>query len=78
MHKMRAKEDKTGYEGLTSREREILMYIAEEKKNKDIADILGISVRTVQAHRSRMMDKLGANDRTQLVKFAIRKGLIDL
>ncbi len=66
------------YEGLTNREREILMYIAEDKKNKEIADLLGISVRTVQAHRTNLMDKLGAHDRTELVKYAINKGIINL
>jgi two-component system response regulator NreC len=71
-------EEKTSYEGLTGREREILMYIAEDKKNKEIADLLGISVRTVQAHRTNLMDKLGAHDRTELVKYAISKGIIDL
>ena len=71
-------EERISYEGLTSREREILMYIAEDKKNKEIADLLGISVRTVQAHRTNLMDKLGAHDRTELVKYAISKGIIDL
>ncbi len=71
-------EEKTSYEGLTSREREILTYIADDKKNKEIADTLGISVRTVQAHRTNLMDKLGAHDRTELVKYAIRKGIINL
>jgi two-component system response regulator NreC len=71
-------EEKISYEGLTNREREILMYIAEDKKNKEIADLLGISVRTVQAHRTNLMDKLGAHDRTELVKYAISKGIIDL
>ncbi len=71
-------EEKISYEGLTSREREILMYIAEDKKNKEIADLLFISVRTVQAHRTNLMDKLGAHDRTELVKYAISKGIIDL
>ncbi|MBI4186514.1 MAG: response regulator transcription factor [Chloroflexi bacterium] len=69
---------KISYEGLTKRERQILTLIAEDKKNKDIADMLGISVRTVQAHRTNLMDKLGAHDRTELVKFALRKGLIEL
>ena len=71
-------EERISYEGLTNREREILMYIAEDKKNKEIADLLGISVRTVQAHRTNLMDKLGAHDRTELVKYAISKGIIDL
>ncbi|MFC1951712.1 response regulator [Chloroflexota bacterium] len=71
-------EGKNSYEGLTSREREILMYIAEDKKNKEIADLLGISVRTVQSHRTNLMDKIGAHDRTELVKYAISKGIINL
>ena len=78
LQKVKGGEEKTSYEGLTSREREILMHIAEDKKNKDIADLLGISVRTVQAHRTNLMDKLGAHDRTELVKYAISKGIIDL
>ncbi len=78
LQRVKGGEEKTSYEGLTSREREILMYIAEDKKNKEIADLLGISVRTVQAHRTNLMDKLGAHDRTELVKYAISKGIIDL
>jgi len=77
LQKVKTGEEKTSYEGLTSREREILALIAEDKKNKEIADLLGISVRTVQAHRTNLMDKLGAHDRTELVKYAIRKGIID-
>jgi len=78
LQRVKRGEEKTSYEGLTSREREILMYIAEDKKNKEIADLLGISVRTVQAHRTNLMDKLGAHDRTELVKYAISRGMIDL
>ena len=74
----RSRWRQTSCEGLTGREREILTYIAEDKKNKEIADLLGISVRTVQAHRTNLMDKLGAHDRTELVKYAISKGIIDL
>ncbi len=77
LQRVKRGEEKTSYEGLTGREREILMYIAEDKKNKEIADLLGISVRTVQTHRTNLMDKLGAHDRTELVKYAISKGLID-
>jgi len=78
LQRVKAGEQKPSYEGLTPREREILMYIAEDKKNKEIADLLGISIRTVQAHRTNLMDKLGAHDRTELVKYAISKGMIDL
>ncbi len=63
-------------DALTSREIEILRYIADDLKNKQIADLMQISVRTVQAHRTNLMDKLGLHDRTELVKYAIRKGLI--
>jgi two-component system response regulator NreC len=78
LQKVRAGEEKASYDGLTQREREILMYIAEDKRNKEIADLLSISVRTVQAHRANLMEKLGAHDRTELVKYAIRKGIIKL
>lgn len=71
-------EERASYNGLTPREREILRYIAEDKQNREIAQLLYISVRTVQAHRANLMEKLGAHDRTQLVKYAIRKGIISL
>lgn len=78
LHKVKTGEEKTSYEGLTNRERQILAYIAEDKKNKEIADMLGITVSTVQSHRTNLMDKLGAHDRTELVKYAISKGIINL
>lgn len=71
------KKRNTVYDGLTEREKEILMHIADDKKNREIADIMGLKIRTVQAHRTNLMDKLGAHDRTELVKYAIRKGIID-
>ena len=74
------KQAATGQEnprdGLTPRETEILKLVASDHRNKDIADLLGISLKTVQAHRTSLMMKLGLHDRTQLVKYAIRKGLI--
>jgi two-component system response regulator NreC len=70
--------EKTSYTALTPREQEILKYIAEGKQNKDIAELLFISSRTVQAHRTNLMIKIGAHDRTEVVKYAIRKGLIKL
>ncbi len=76
LQKVKVGEEKTSYDGLTSREKEILMLIAEGKKNREIANLLSISLRTVQAHRTNLMDKLGAHDRTELVKYAISKGLI--
>lgn len=76
LQRVKSGEEKTSYDGLTPREREILRYIAEGRQNREIAQLLFISVRTVQAHRSNLMEKLGAHDRTQLVKYAIRKGII--
>ena len=78
LHTVKSRDEKTSYEGLTNREKEVLALIAEDKKNKEIADLLGISVHTVQAHRTNLMDKLGAHDRTELVKYAISKGIINL
>ena len=74
------KQATTGQEssldGLTARELEILKHVASDLRNKEIADLLGISLKTVQAHRTSLMSKLGLHDRTQLVKYAIRRGLI--
>lgn len=62
---------------LTSREREILQMIAEGKTNKDIANSLNLSVYTVDGHRTRIMDKLNLHSVGELVRFAIRNGLVD-
>ena len=75
LEKVKAGEENS-HNRLTSREKEILKLIAEGKKNKDIASLLGIRSRTVQAHRTNLMDKLGAHDRTELVKYAVRKGMV--
>ena len=62
---------------LTSREREVLQLIAEGKTNKEIATALKLSVYTVDAHRGRIMEKLNLHSTGELVRFAVRKGLID-
>jgi two-component system, NarL family, response regulator NreC len=69
-------EHDTAYESLTAREREILKLIAEGHTNKEIAEILTLSVKTVENHRYSLMNKLNAHDRGALVKYAIRMGLI--
>jgi DNA-binding NarL/FixJ family response regulator len=61
---------------LTSREREVLQLVAEGKTNKEIATILTLSVYTVEAHRSRIMEKLNLQSSGEVVRFAIRNGLI--
>jgi DNA-binding NarL/FixJ family response regulator len=62
---------------LSTREREILQLIAEGKTNKDIANTLHLSVYTVDAHRGRIMEKLNLHSVGELVRFALRHGLID-
>ena len=62
---------------LTSREREVLQMIAEGKTNKDIASLLKLSVYTVDAHRGRIMEKLNLHSTSELVRFAMRSGIIE-
>jgi two-component system, NarL family, response regulator NreC len=62
---------------LTGREREVLQSIAEGKTNKEIATSLNLSVYTVEAHRGRIMEKLNLHSTGELVRFALRNGLID-
>jgi len=62
---------------LTTREREVLQMIAEGKTNKEIATSLNLSVYTVEAHRGRVMEKLNLHSTGELVRFALRNGLID-
>jgi DNA-binding NarL/FixJ family response regulator len=62
---------------LSSREREVLQMIAEGLINKEIATKLNLSVYTVEAHRGRLMEKLNLHSTSELVRFAIRNGLID-
>jgi two-component system, NarL family, response regulator NreC len=62
---------------LSSREREVLQMLAEGKTNKEIAVVLNLSVYTVDAHRGRIMEKLNVHSINELVRFAVRNGLID-
>ncbi len=65
-------------EGLSPRERQVLQLIAEGKTSAEAAQILFLSVKTVETYRSRFMQKLGLKDMTALVKFAIQHGIISL
>lgn len=71
-------EEQDSYERLTSREKEILTLIAEGHSDKEIAQQLVVSPNTVQSHRWHIMEKLGLRNRAALIKYAIRRGLIDL
>jgi two-component system, NarL family, response regulator NreC len=63
-------------DGLSTREQEVLAHLAEGAGNAVIAETLGISPKTVARHRENIMHKLGLHSRTELVKYAIRKGII--
>ncbi len=66
------------YERLTHRERQVLKLIAEGRKSTEIANLLNMAVKTGLGHRTNMMRKLGIHNRTELVKYAIRKHLVSL
>lgn len=68
--------DKLG--NLTNREREILYYVAEGTNNPNIAEKLNISIRTVETHKTSIMRKLNLNSTVDLVKFALKNGIIEL
>lgn len=63
---------------LTGREREVLQLIASGLTNKKIADKLSVSVKTVETHRTRILQKLGAHSAADLVRYAIKTGLLDI
>jgi DNA-binding NarL/FixJ family response regulator len=65
------------YAMLTGREREILQLVGEGYSNQEIADLLILSVKTVQSHRAAVMQKLDLRDVTHLVRYAVRKGIVD-
>ena len=69
-------DEPTPLEALTDRQREILQLVAEGKSTKDIAHLLDLSVKTVETHRTRIMERLDIHDVPGLVRFAIRAGLI--
>lgn len=68
----------TGRPHLTEREKEVLRMIAEGQSNKGIAELLCLSVKTVMAHRTNIMEKLDIHSSTELVKYAIRQGLVSV
>ena len=70
------KMDEEPYERLTNREREVLKLVTEGRTSRQIADLLCISIKTVLGHRTKVMEKLDIHNRAELVKYAIRKGLI--
>ncbi len=78
LRRVESGEERDTFNSLTDREREVLQLIAEGHTNKEIADLLSLSARTVQNHRAHIMEKLGMHDRGELIKYAIQKGIIQL
>jgi two-component system response regulator NreC len=72
-------QSNTGKSGthLTVRERQVLQMIAEGKSTKDIAAVLGISVKTAESHRTRLMQKLDIHETASLVRYAVRNGIVE-
>jgi DNA-binding NarL/FixJ family response regulator len=64
------------YDALTDREKQVFKLVAEGKSTKEAAALLGISVKTAMSHREHLMEKLGVHNRTELVRFAIQRGVI--
>ena len=69
---------KEPYDRLTDREREVFKLVADGHTSQEIADMLFISVKTVLGHRTKIMEKLDIHNRTELIKYAIRKGLVSM
>ena len=74
--KPRPKGASDPYETLTDREKEILKLVAEGHSNKEVAEVLGISVKTAMSHREHVMNKLDLHNRTDLVRFALENGVL--
>lgn len=76
VRKLRRSGTEDAYDLLTPREREVLQLIAEGKSNKDVANVLNLSVYTVESHRSNLMEKLNVRGLPELILYAVRKGII--
>lgn len=71
-------QPESSQEQLTSRQQEVLYWLAKGKSNKEVAFILNLSVKTVDTHRAQIMDRLGIRDLAGLVLYALRRGIIKL
>jgi DNA-binding CsgD family transcriptional regulator len=76
VRQMRDKQVEDRYDLLTPREREVLQLIAEGRTNKEVANLLQISVYTVDAHRGNILQKLDLHGVPELILYAVRKGII--
>ncbi len=78
LYQAKRADSRNTVEALTAREREVLQLIAEGHTNQGIADELVISIKTVEAHKAHIMAKLHARNRTDLIRFALSKGIVHL
>lgn len=78
LERLKVGEEKDSYAKLTNREREVLKFIGEGYTSREIAVLLTLSINTIDRHRTNVMDKLGMHNKSQLIRFAIRKGLVKL
>ena len=76
VRQLQDKDIEDSYELLTPREREVLQLIAEGKSNKDVANLLDLSLYTVETHRSNILEKLNLHSVPELILYAVRKGVI--
>ena len=76
VRQLQDKDIEDSYDLLTQRERELLQLFAEGKSNKDVANMLNLSVYTVETHRGNIMDKLNLHSVPELILYAVRKGVI--
>jgi two-component system response regulator NreC len=71
-------EEEDAYEKLTRRERQVFKLLAEGATSREIAGYLGVSLKTAMSHRTNLMGKLNVHSRAELIKMAVRKGIIDV
>jgi DNA-binding NarL/FixJ family response regulator len=76
LRQMQQRGVEDSYELLTAREREILQMLAEGKSNKDVANLLNLSLHTVETHRSNILQKLNLHSVPELILYAVRKGIV--
>ena len=72
------RKEQDPYKQLTNREREILKMLAEGYNTREIANMLIVSIKTVEGHKTNLMAKLDIHNRTELIKYALRKGIIKI
>lgn len=78
LSRVRSGERATEYETLTPREKELLPLLADDRPEQEIAELLNLSPTTVRTYRQRVMEKLNLHSKTELLKYALRRGLVSL